>query len=285
MLINAKSGLCPEDCGYCSQSSRSKADIAKYPLVSREVLIDGARRAAELKVGTYCIVCSGRGPTDAEVEEIAAAVRQIRQELPLKICACLGLLREAQAKRLYEAGVQRYNHNLNTSARHHESITTTHTFEDRVETISHVKAAGISACAGGIVGMGEAEEDLVEMAYMLRALDVDSIPINFLHPVKGTPLEGMRKYHPLTPAYCLKVLAMFRFVCPSKEIRVAGGRELNLRTLQPMALYAANSIFVGDYLTTAGQEPTLDYQMIEDLGFEIEETCPDAGVSSSSQSK
>lgn len=267
LIINAKSGLCPEDCGYCSQSIVSRAPVAKYPLLDKQVLIEGARKALELKAGTYCIVCSGRGPTDRELEQVIEAVREIKATMPLKICACLGILKPDQAERLKEAGVDRYNHNLNTSRAHYANITTTHTYDDRVATVEAVKRAGISPCSGVIVGMGESDEEIVETAYALRELDADSIPVNFLVPIPGTPLEGRND---LTPMKCLKVLAMFRFICPSKEIRISGGREYHLRSLQALGLYAANSVFVGDYLTTKGQAAEEDHRMIEDLGFEIE---------------
>ncbi|MEB3102240.1 biotin synthase BioB [Ferviditalea candida] len=267
LIINAKSGLCPEDCGYCSQSIVSDAPISKYPLLEKDVLLEGARQALDMKVGTYCIVASGRGPTDRELDQVIEAVKEIKSNMPLKICACLGILKEEQAARLKEAGVDRYNHNLNTSASHFEQITTTHTYDDRVQTVEKVKASGMSPCSGCIVGMGESNREIVEIAYALRELDADSIPVNFLNSIPGTPLENQ---HELNPRKALKVLALMRFICPTKEIRIAGGREVNLRTLQPMGLYAANSIFVGDYLTTKGQEATEDHRMIEDLGFEIE---------------
>jgi biotin synthase len=268
MIINAKSGLCPEDCGYCSQSIVSRAPIEKYTLLKKDVLIDGAKEALNRKAGTYCIVASGRGPTENELNEVIEAVKVIKKEFNMKICACLGLLTESQANRLKEAGVDRYNHNLNTSRGHYHHITTTHTYEDRVQTVESVKKAGLSPCSGCIIGMGETREQVVEIAYELRKLDADSIPVNFLNSIPGTPLEGMKE---LNPRYCLKVLALFRFVCPTKEIRVSGGREVNLRQLQPLSLYPANAIFVGDYLTTEGQASALDHQMIRDLGFEIEE--------------
>ncbi len=267
MIINAKSGLCPEDCGYCSQSIVSTAPIEKYTLLDKDTLLAGAREAMNRKAGTYCIVASGRGPTEKELEQVIEAVKEIRETMPLKICACLGILKDEQAARLAEAGVHRYNHNLNTSRNNYANITSTHNYDQRVETVEKVKLSGMSPCSGVIIGMGESEEEIVEMAYALRELDADSIPVNFLNAIPGTPLESYGR----TPALKgLKVLALFRFICPTKEIRVAGGREVNLRTLQPLALYAANSVFVGDYLTTAGQEVTTDHQMIEDLGFEIE---------------
>jgi len=269
MIINAKSGLCPEDCGYCSQSMISTAPISKYPLLNKETLVAGAREALQRKAGTYCIVASGRGPTDKELEQVAEAVAEIRATMPLKICACLGILREEQAEKLREAGVHRYNHNLNTSRANYPSITTTHTYDQRVVTVKTARAHGMSPCSGVIIGMGESDEEIVEMALALRELDADSIPINFLNAIPGTPLERSERVPALK---ALKVLALFRFICPTKEIRVAGGREISLRTLQPLSLYAANSIFVGDYMTTKGQDVTLDHQMIEDLGFEIEET-------------
>ncbi len=268
MLVSAKSGICPEDCGYCSQSIVSTAPIPKYSMLEADVLVAGAHEAWARKARTYCIVASGRGPSARELREVTTAVRRIKEELPMKICACLGLLTAEQACDLAEAGVDRYNHNLNTAASHHARITTTHTYDDRVRTIKAVKQAGISPCAGFIAGMRETDDQIVDVAFALRELDADSIPVNFLHAIPGTPLEGT---HELNPRRCLKILALLRLTCPSKEIRVAGGRELNLRSLQPMALYAANSIFVGDYLTTPGQAAESDWAMLDDLGFEIEE--------------
>ncbi|EHL76935.1 MULTISPECIES: biotin synthase BioB [Bacillus] len=267
MILNTKSGLCPENCSYCSQSVISTAPIEKYRMMDKETILKGAERARQLNAGTFCIVASGRGPSNKEVEHIAAAVEEIKERYQMKICACLGILKPEQAKRLKEAGVDRYNHNINTSERHYENITTTHTYEDRVETIETVKESGISPCSGVIVGMKETKEDVIHMARSLHILDADSIPVNFLNPIEGTPLEGVRELNPL---YCLKVLCLFRYINPSKEIRIAGGREVNLRSLQPFGLYPANSIFIGDYLTTEGQETTADHQMITDLGFEIE---------------
>ena len=265
-LMNAKSGLCPEDCGYCSQSKVSTAEIPRYNLLSRDKLLDGARVAFQRKSKTYCIVISARGPNQQEMQAITSIVPQIKQQYDLKICACLGLLTPQQAEQLKACGVDRVNHNLNTGPEFYDQICSTHSYQDRIDTLRAVRAAGLELCSGGIVGMGERDEDVVQMALELRSLSVESIPINFLHPVVGTPLEGVRR---LNPRYCLKVLAMFRLVNPASEIRIAGGRELHLRGLQCLGLYAANSIFVGDYLTTEGQAPAEDYQLIEDLGFTI----------------
>lgn len=267
MIINTKSGLCPENCGYCSQSSISTAPIEKYRMMDKDSIIQGAKQAHQLNVGTYCIVASGRGPSNKEVNEVVSAVKEIKDHYNMKICACLGLLKPEQAEKLKEAGVDRYNHNINTSEKHHENITTSHTYRDRVNTVQLIKEVGISPCSGVIIGMKETKEDVIAMARSLKVLDADSIPVNFLHAIDGTPLEGTDE---LNPRYCLKVLCLMRFINPSKEIRISGGREVNLRSLQPLGLYPANSIFVGDYLTTAGQESTADHKMLKDLGFEID---------------
>ncbi len=269
-LMNAKSGLCPEDCHYCSQSKVSDAPIPKYNILSREKLMDGARVAAERKSKTYCIVISGRAPNEREMKAVETIVPEIKEKYGLNICACLGLLTEDQAKRLKAAGVDKVNHNLNTSRDHYAEICTTHTYDDRVDTLRHVRNAGMQLCSGGIIGMGEKLEDIVEMAFSLHELAVESIPLNFLHAIDGTPLED-REY--LNPRDCLRALCMMRFVNPKSELRIAGGRERHLRSLQPLGLFVANSIFVGDYLTTQGQPPEEDYTMIQDLGFEITGSC------------
>lgn len=267
MLQNAKSGACQEDCHYCSQSAVSTAPIERYNLLPQEQMIEGARRAAASKAQRYCIVISGRSPLDREIDEIGRAVRAVKQEIPIQICCSLGLMNEAQARRLKAAGVDRINHNLNTSEAYHASICTTHTFQDRLRTIRNARAAGLEICSGGIVGMGEQDEDLIDLAMALRDVKPDSIPVNTLHPVAGTPLEHCDQ---LTPQRCLKVLCLFRFLHPRTEIRIAGGREHNLRSLQPLALYPADSVFVNGYLTTPGQPAPEVWGMIKDLGFTIE---------------
>lgn len=266
-LLNAKSGLCPEDCHYCSQSRVSTADIAKYPLLGTDAIVDGAARAVALGATTYCIVASGRGPTNRELDRLCDSIAQVREQYPLRICACLGVLDGDQARRLKEAGVERYNHNLNTSESFTPEIVTTHSYRDRTDTVRVVRESGISPCSGAIFGMGESAADRVAVAFALRALDVDSIPINFLHPIEGTPLAGRPL---LSPAECLRAVAMMRFVNPTKEIRLAGGRELHLGALQALGLYVANSLFVADYLTTPGQAPDADHAMVRDLGFMVE---------------
>lgn len=267
MLLNAKSGACQEDCHYCSQSSISTAEIDRYALISPQEMVDGARRAARAKAQRFCIVISGRSPLDKEIHQISAAVTQIKQEMPIQVCCSLGLLNEKQAVQLKAAGVDRINHNLNTSETYHSSICTTHTFQDRLTTLNHARAAGLELCSGGIIGMGECDEDLVDLALALREVNPDSIPVNMLHPVPGTPFQEKQD---LTPQRCLKIFCLFRFLHPSREIRAAGGREWNLRSLQPMVLYVADSLFVDGYLTTPGQPAPEVWKMIEDLGFTVE---------------
>jgi len=265
-LKNAKSGLCPEDCGYCSQSKISDAPIERYAIANERVLMEGARAASESQARTYCIVASGRGPSDREVDHVCQVVRKIKDELGMHICACLGLLKPDQARRLAEAGVDRINHNLNTSRRYYEEICTTHTYQDRLDTLQVAHAAGMELCSGLIVGMGEEHDDILDAVFELRGLDVKSIPVNFLHAIDGTPLQAKDE---LDPRYCLKVLCLLRLAHPDVEVRIAGGRELNLRSMQAMGLYAANSLFVSDYLTTKGQTKEEDFEMVKDLGFEI----------------
>lgn len=265
-LVNIQSGVCPENCGYCSQSVHADVPVEKYKMLTPEEVIACAERAIANKASRVCMVASMRGPNEKDVLAVTEAVRQVKTKYPhLEICASLGLLQENQAERLGAAGVKAYNHNLNTSEKFYGEICQTHDFDDRVDTVSKAKEGGLSSCSGVLLGMGETEEDILDVAYKLRALQVDSIPVNFLIPFKGTKAIADH----LTPNYCLKVLAMFRLLCPDQELRVAGGRELHLRTLQPMTLYMANSIFVGDYLTTEGQAPSMDINMIRDLGFEI----------------
>jgi biotin synthase len=270
-LVNAKSGRCGEDCGYCSQSRASTARIDKYPLLEEDEILAGARVAAERDAGTYCIVTAGRGPLEKELVRVEESVRHIKQEHGLGICVSPGLLTPEQAKRLKAAGVNRINHNLNTSERFYDRICTTHTYQDRLDTLRAVREAGMEICSGGIVGMGETDEDVVEFALRLGEFKVEALPVNFWLPIEGTPLAESETPKPLTPRYCLKVLAMFRLANPRTVLRMAAGREQHLGPLQPLGLYAADSMFVGDYLTTKGQPPTADYEMIEALGFEIVE--------------
>ena len=237
-------------------------------MVGVERLLEEARAARQSRARRFCIVTSGRGATRGEVEYLAGAVRTIREEVGIAICACVGLLDEEKARALKEAGVDRLNHNLNTSERFTPGIVTTHGYGDRVKTLQAARKAGLDLCSGAIFGMGETDDDVIDVLMALRDLDPRSIPVNFLHPIDGTPLEGTWR---LTPLHCLRILCLARLLHPHREIRVAGGRELHLRSLQPLALYAANSIFVEGYLTTPGQGTKEALQMIEDMGFEVEE--------------
>jgi biotin synthase len=266
VLRNAKSGLCPEDCGFCSQSVRNHSGVSRYQLQSVEDLVEGAREAHRMGAVKYCMVTSTRGPSPRELDLICEAVRRIKAEIPIRVCTSLGLLEEGQAEQLAVAGVDRFNHNLETSRRFFPEICTTHSFDDRIRTVARARAAGMEGCCGGIMGMGETDEDRVALALELRALEVESIPVNFLDPRPGTPLAARRR---LSPHDCLRALAMFRFVNPSRDIRIAGGRETSLRALQPLALYPANSLFCAGYLTTPGQGHEEDIRMIEDAGFRV----------------
>lgn len=271
VLDNAKLGACPEDCGFCSQSSRHAVAPAspsgEAPMKSVDELVEGARRAAAARAKRYCMVTATRGPSQRDLDTICEAARRIKAELDLELCASLGLLTEAKAERLARAGVDRFNHNLETSERHYDKIVSTHAWRDRVETVRIAKRAGMDTCCGGIVGLGEHEDDLLDLAFTLRELDVDSVPVNFLDARPGTPLAGAA---PVEPGYALRALCMFRFVHPRTDLRVAGGREVTLRALQAFALYPANSIFTQGYLTTGGATPHADHQMIRDAGFELE---------------
>lgn len=266
-LVNLKSGLCPEDCHYCSQALGSDADILKYKWLKTEEAVSQASAGLAGGATRVCLVSSGRGPTNRDVDRVSNMVTALKDEHPdVEVCACLGLLKDGQAEKLREAGVDAYNHNINTAESHHDSIVTTHSYADRVNTVEQAKSAGLSPCSGLIAGLGESDEQLVEALFALRDIGSDSIPVNFLMPFDGTPFEGTWE---LTPMRCLKILAMARIVCPDREIRIAGGREMHLRSLQAQALHLANSIFLGDYLTSEGQAAEEDLALIRDNGFVV----------------
>jgi biotin synthase len=273
-LVNVKSGLCPEDCHYCSQRLGSSADVLKYTWLKTDEVLASAEAGVAGGARRVCLVASGRGPTDRDIDRVCETISLFKSRYPdVEVCACLGLLGDGQAARLAEAGTTAYNHNLNTSGGHYADICTTHEYADRVATVGAAKSAGLSPCSGLIAGMGETDEDLVDVAFALRSLSPDSVPVNFLIPFNGTPLGGQWN---LTPQRCLRILAMVRFVIPSAELRLAGGREIHLRTLQPLALHVVNSIFLGDYLTSEGQSGNADLEMIADAGFTVEGSAPGA---------
>jgi biotin synthase len=275
-LVNIKSGLCPEDCFYCSQRVGSSAEVLKYTWLKKDEVLRHASAGVAGGARRVCMVASGRGPTDRDIDRVAGTISEFKSQHPdVEVCACLGLLSDGQAERLAEAGTTAYNHNLNTSGEHYGDICSTHEYADRVSTVSMAKDAGLSPCSGIIAGMGETDEDLVDVAFALRELNPDSVPVNFLIPFEGTPLAG--KWD-LTPQRCLRILAMVRFVTPAAEVRLAGGREIHLRTLQPLALHIVNSIFLGDYLTSEGQSGQDDLAMIADAGFTVEGAEPPGAV-------
>jgi len=263
MIINAKSGLCPEDCKFCAQSAHHMTGIETYPLLSPEEILKEAKKAKEAGAHCFGIVTSGRS-VDGEEEwgSIVEAVRKIN-DMGLKVCASLGFLDRQRAEELKKAGLYRYHHNIETARSFFGQICTTHTFDEKIETIRSAKRAGLSVCSGGIIGMGEDVGVRVKMALTLRELGVDSVPINILNPRPGTPFEGLVA---LRPMEILLSIALFRFLLPSKDIKLCAGRELHLRQLVPLALVAGcSSLMTGDYLTTRGRSPDLDKEMIEDL--------------------
>jgi biotin synthase len=267
-LVNIKSGLCPEDCFYCSQRLGSAADVLKYTWLKPGEVLQSAEAGVKAGAKRVCLVASGRGPSDKDVARVSGMIAAFKTENPdVEVCACLGLLSDGQAERLQQAGTTAYNHNLNTAESNYGDICSTHSFQDRADTVSKAKQGGLSPCSGLIAGMGETDEQLADVAFALRELDPDSVPVNFLIPFEGTPLGGQWT---LTPQRCLRILAMVRFVCPDAEVRLAGGREIHLRSLQPLALHIVNSIFLGDYLTSEGQPGGRDLEMIADAGFTVE---------------
>ncbi|MDP2744173.1 MAG: biotin synthase BioB [Dehalococcoidia bacterium] len=275
LLVNAKSGLCTEDCSYCSQSAVSQAGINRYRLLDDAELLLGAREARQARARRYCIVTSGLRAEPAEMDSLCRVARRIGEEVGIDVCVSAGLLEQQDAERLREAGVKRYNHNLNTSERFYSHICTTHTYHDRVNTLVHARRAGLELCCGALFGLGEDDSDRLELAMALREMRPDSIPVNFFHPIEGTLIEQTRgsalRENGLNPVKCLAVLCLMRLLNPTAELRVAGGREYHLRSLQPLAFYPANSIFVGGYLTVSGQPPGEAWRMVEDAGFEVVE--------------
>jgi biotin synthase len=235
-------------------------------MMEPDEIFRAALRAKEAGGWKFCIVTSARSPSEAELDSVCEAVEKIKRQLQMRVCTSLGILSDNQALRLKSAGVDRYNHNIETSRRFFPRICTTHSFDDRVNTIRAVRKAGMEVCCGGIVGMGESSKDVYDFLSAIHELRAESVPVNFLNPIPGTRLEAMRN---LSPSHCLKVLALARFVNPSADIRAAGGREFNLRSLQPLALHIVSSIFTDGYLTTPGRSHNEDIKMICDSGFEV----------------
>jgi biotin synthase len=271
-IINIKSGNCSENCSFCSQSAHHPGkDSPVYGMKSQAEILAQAKAAAAAGAKRFCLVSQGRGlkynsPKSQEFAEILDTVKQIVSEAKIKPCCALGEVTLEQAQALKEAGVTRYNHNLETSENFFPEIVTTHSWRDRTETVKNLKAAGIQACTGGIIGMGETWEDRIDLALSLQELEVESVPINLLNPRQDTPLDGRAK---ISPYEALKAIAIFRFILPKQILRYAGGREAIMGELQSLGLQAGiNAMLVGHYLTTLGQSPQEDRAMLESLGLQ-----------------
>jgi len=274
-IVNAKSGACSEDCSYCAQSARSRAGTAVYPLLDEDAILEKATYARDNSVRRFCIVTSGRRVSRSELARIGRVIEKIRL-LGLLPCATLGLLEEDDLRLLRDSGLERYHHNLESSESHFSRVCTTHSYADKIRTIEAVKAAGLSLCSGGIFGMGETWQDRVEMAFLLGDLGADSIPINFLTPVKGTPLEGMEPLHPLD---ALKIISVYRYIHPRREIRVCGGRLQTLGELNPLLFVAgASGLLVGNYLTTLGRDMGHDVTLIRMMGLSVKSAAEGDGL-------
>ena len=265
-IVNAKSGRCSEDCIFCAQSSHYRTRVQTYPLLKAEAVMASARAAQERGAGHFSIVTSGKGSTSVgEMATVCDYIEAISQLKPLIPCASLGVLSREELRMLRDAGLKRYHHNLETSRSHFSTICSTHSYDDRVRTIRMAQEAGLEVCAGGILGMGETPQQWIELAFTLRELKVESVPLNYLNPIPGTPAA---RYGRLQPLEILKSIALFRFVLPDREVRICGGRETGLRTLQPLMYIAgASGTMIGNYLTTSGRDPAADMQEIIDLGL------------------
>jgi biotin synthase len=265
-IANAKSGACPEDCSFCAQSSRSKAEIEVYPLLSKKIVIQKALEVKYSAIKRFSIVTSGRKVSRKNLTEIAEMISEVGK-LGLLPCASLGLLNSEELLILKSAGLDRYHHNLETSEGFFPRICSTHTFSDKIKTIEAAKSAGLSVCSGGIFGMGETWQDRIDMAFSLKELDIDSVPINFLIPVEGTPLAHRKRLHPFD---ALKIVSLYRFILPRKEIRVCGGRIQILGEFNSMLFFAgADGMISGNYLTTQGRNPEDDLSLIQTYGFTV----------------
>lgn len=266
-IINARSGACGEDCRFCAQSSHYHTDAQIYDLVDLSQIADAATEAKKNGAGRFCIVTSGRGiDSDEDLQLIGRGLDRVRS-IGLLPCATLGSLSRNQLRYLKDAGLNRYHHNIETSREFFPEICSTHTFDERVELLKYAHDIGLSLCSGGILGMGESMQDRISMAYSLRELNVDSVPINFLMPISGTPLGDIR---PIAPLEALHAIALFRLILPRKEIRICGGRGSGLGSLHPMIFQAgANGFMIGNYLTKTGLDPHDDLRMLQDLDFTL----------------
>ena len=267
VLYNAKKGGCSEDCNFCSQSARFATDVEAEPLSSVEGFIEAARDAHARGASEFCVVVAVRGPSTKLLERVCEAVRRIKAELPLTVAVSLGILREDQILALLDAGVDKVNHNLETSRRYFPSVCTTHTYEERLTTLQLVKKHGLEVCCGGIIGMGETVEDRIDFLCSLQLLEPEEVPINFLNPRPGTPFADRST---VEPAQALRFVAMARLALPRALVRFAGGREVTLQGLQDLGMRSgASGIVLGNYLTTDGRGDQDDFAMLDRLGFEV----------------
>lgn len=265
MLLNAKSGSCPEDCSFCAQSSFYESKINKYPLLEKETILGRAQKAKESGADSFCLVCAYRSPPENDFNYICDIIEHIKKYLDIDVNVSLGFMTKERARRLKMIGVKRYNHNLETSETYFSQICRTHDFSDRVNTALIVKEAGLELCCGGIIGMGETAMQRLELAYSIRNLTPNEVPINILIPKSGTPFENL---HGVSPIDAIKTIAVWRFLMPTPIIKIAAGREVYFRDNDNLALRAgANGIITGGYLTTNGNDPSRDMQMIQDIGI------------------
>lgn len=266
-IINARSGSCPEDCKFCAQSARYCTGVKTYGFLPEDDVVASARKAKEAGAARFDIVTAGRDQHDPkDFDEIVHLIRRIRQEVGIEVCCSLGFLTPDQARRLHEAGLSRLHCNIETAPSYFSEVCTTHTMEEKVQNVTTAQAAGIRVCCGGIIGLGESLDQRVEMAFQLKKMKIDAIPLNVLNPVPGTPFAHNER---LAPMEILRSFAMFRFVLPKAQIRTAGGRQVNLRSLQSLALAGGmNGVMIGNYLTTKGTSPAEDIRMLHDLGRE-----------------
>lgn len=266
-IINARSGSCPEDCKFCAQSARYCTGVKTYGFLPEDDVVASARKAKEAGAARFDIVTAGRDQHDPkDFDEIVHLIRRIRQEVGIEVCCSLGFLTPDQARRLHEAGLSRLHCNIETAPSYFSEVCTTHTMEEKVQNVATAQAAGIRVCCGGIIGLGESLDQRVEMAFQLKKMNIDAIPLNVLNPVPGTPFADNER---LAPLEILRSFAMFRFVLPKAQIRTAGGRQVNLRSLQSLALAGGmNGVMIGNYLTTKGTSPADDIRMLHDLGRE-----------------
>lgn len=265
-IINGKSGRCSENCKYCAQSSHYNAKCEVYPLLGKDEIVKQALYNYEKGVLRYSIVCSGKRLSDSEVDSLCESIRAIKQDCPISVCVSVGLLDENNFKKLKEAGVSRVHNNLETSRRFFPEVCTTHTFDDKICAINSAKSAGLEVCSGGIMGIGETMEDRIDMAFTLRELGVKSVPVNMLNPIVNTPLEHFKIP---TEEEMARIVAIFRFILPDAQIRLAGGRGLLKDMGRMLLLSGANAAISGDMLTTAGITIENDMKMISELGFNI----------------